>query len=118
MIKIISFDETGYWTDDDLITMAEVIWGAYVYDDTERTYCREGSPSYLLHFVCNIAKNELNDEMDGILNSQIEDKYHYVHCSTIEKFGGGQDTKCETIEEAIAYYQAIPNDIPVKCRER
>jgi len=50
-IRIVKIDESGFWSDPELIEEAEKIFGVYLYDANRHVNCCELTPSYELHFI-------------------------------------------------------------------
>lgn len=94
----IRIDETRYWDWHILNTILGKegkVYGVYIYNKFEHTYCCEARPSYLLRHIYDypsvILPEEVIDEFDHCAGIGSND--HYVHVAGVEAMNA--NNKCD-----------------------
>lgn len=118
VFKYVRIDETRYWNEAFVAGLgpgAKLI-ATYVYDETERTYCCEMTPSYWLEYLGTHVESgrELTEEEwekvhEFIMQGDAEngEAGHYRHCSDVRRLKP-QDlpgkVSCDTMDEVREYW--------------
>jgi hypothetical protein len=97
-MRAVQIDETSDWTlIGEGYEKVEKIYGIYLYDLNEQTYCCEMTPSRYLYYIETIVvfKEEVSDEIrDGIqddINEVValnDIRGHYMHCRYADALEG------------------------------
>jgi hypothetical protein len=94
-----------------MVARAGKLTGIYIYDDDERTFCCEMTPSFWLEFIMTVPENHIEDEderaqlHEDILDAEIRggDASHYRHCRCVEKLNPTALGEFETMDDAREY---------------
>ena len=119
-VTLVRLDETEHYTPkffEDHPLVAKV-FGTYIFDRTERTFCCEATPSYFLRYLRSDPEwtedpdEEERGSADITLIEAEEDSDHYRHCRDVERYIADHkdqsyvDTfEYETMDEAIEEHQ-------------
>jgi hypothetical protein len=115
-IRLVAIDETSYWR-DDIAQAAGQLWGVYVYDAHDRTYCCELTPSRLLVRVYTATRESVSEDVyDLILEGNCEsDSHFYMHVSAVEKLieigrweHDPDESSKDNLESAREWWQGNP----------
>lgn len=101
-LAVVRIDETKHWN----LTgpKPETIWGVYLVDMNEHTYCCELTPSLYLRFMYNTYTGEQNEEIEEVGNTYSEDYYVHVRefpAADIHVIDQGTADLCDTYDEFI-----------------
>lgn len=118
----VRIDETIGCRADFLERCGGKLWGVYIYDESERTFCCEITPSYWLELVdylpASFPEGEeeseaLSLELLEVLNESERGMYMHVHA--VEKLGGkerffipNEDEHESAMDDALEAYRANP----------
>ncbi len=117
--RLILKEDSSYWDEDLVERCGGGIYGVYVYDFREETFCCELTPSYYLYLVEYFPEitPEEDEEREQLLNKLGEvaasDDYNmYVHCSVIDRIPLEESSSqlvYETKHQILVDYQS-PDD--------
>ena len=108
--RLVKIDETKHWREDIAVACGR-IFGVYLYNKNEHSYCCELTPSYTLIPLYSYAENEITDEIaEELMNGDsLCNDVTYVHVSSVDKL----NTKAAPATLNGTYYQNGGR----KCRE-
>lgn len=105
-MRVCKMDETDYWT-EEMQRECGKIYGVYLYDETEYTYCCSLTPAYCLWFV-EYQTEEITDRARECLWEWPNEQVVYVNVRDIDKLPvivegelrqGTMEFECEEREE-------------------
>lgn len=116
MFKYVKINETQYWNKDLLAKFGEgtKVVSTYAYDDNERTFCCELTPSFWLEYLGNdiVPGRDLSEEeYEEVHTLMLEnhDDGHYRHCSAVSSLSPKDVIgDFETLDDVREYYQGNP----------
>jgi len=92
-LVIVKIQSTRDW-DQEFVKKSQIkeIWDVYLYDQNERTFCCELTPSYCLnymdthaYFADGISDEDRDEAEESIMESTAwNDRVSYYHCSAID----------------------------------
>jgi hypothetical protein len=83
--KVVKLDETHNYLDKQLVKKCGKIYGVYLYDENERTFCCSMSPDYWCMFLYAVAENEIDDDTDQeLIETNCGGQDHYFSCQDID----------------------------------
>ena len=90
--KLLKVDETRDWS-DDVVSKAVKLYGIYLVDTNEQTYCAELTPSYCAYFLYTIFDGDPDEWFDSVeeqLAEVVSDSDYgntsYFHVNSVNKF--------------------------------
>jgi len=117
--RFVKIDETEHWNPEFVNSMGEgtKIIATYAYDETDRTFCCELSPSHWMEYLGTdfFPGRELTDEENEEAYGKIlegessDDASHYRQCWDVKKLDTHPVTcDAETLEDVRECFQANP----------
>ena len=84
--RLLAIEETRNWREDIAVACGK-IFGVYLYNKNEHSYCCELTPSYTLIPLYSYAENEITDEIaEELMNGDsLCNDVTYVHVSIVDK---------------------------------
>ncbi len=84
--RIVSIEETRNWR-EDIAEACGKIFGVYMYNANEQTFCCELAPSYTLIPLYSYAEKEITDEIaeELMAGDSLCTDVSYVHVSQVDK---------------------------------
>lgn len=126
--KVILIKETNYWADGELKTAAGEIYTAYLYDAARTINLAELRPSFEMHPMYYVTKNEINDDEQEKLNMELNNNLEssYIHCHYIESLElnhevfdiGEESHDFDESDNEANYYQLVRKAIENECANR
>jgi hypothetical protein len=108
--RLVSIEETRNWREDIAVACGK-IFGVYMYNANEQTFCCELAPSYTLIPLYSYAEKEITDEIaeELMAGDSLCNDITYVHVSQVDKL----NTQAAPANLNGTYYQNGGR----KCRE-
>ena len=84
--RLVAIEETRNWR-EDIAAACGRIFGVYLYNKNEHTYCCELAPSYTIIPLYSYAEKEISDEIaEKLMNGDsLCNDVTYVHVSEVDK---------------------------------
>lgn len=107
--RLVVIDETKNWADEDLVSRAGKIWGAYLYDANRTVHLAEITPSYELHYLYSTAEGDLPDgDLDTLAIHGAPAGAYYMHCRGIDQMDWSCKHACGApIDAGVESYQEL-----------
>lgn len=123
VFKYVRIDETKYWNEKFVAGLGEgaKLIATYIYDETERTFCCELTPSHWLEYCGTqaepgreLSEEELEETYNYIMEGDFSDETgHYRHCSSMQSLDPKpvpppRNGEWESLEEVVEHYHGNP----------
>lgn len=86
--KIVSIDQTKYWS-DDIKKQVGKIYTVYLYDASVVTNCCELTPSFELHplyYSTEFSTHKYSEQVENEIDEEfVNEEPIYIHCSDVDK---------------------------------
>lgn len=105
--QYVNIDETRFYKKAFLVRIGEgaKIYGSYIFDLNERTFCCEITPSYYLEYAGSfIVGGEYSEAIDEeVMQANVHSEGHYRHCRSVTNY---KPIAGETLDEALDQYHS------------